>query len=79
MVIARCDKYAGNINTFFTRQAESKIIVKQIHLTYCLQPIRFTSPPTITMPRQTNNKKQSTSQAQEDIPASIPKTDECLK
>ena len=56
MVIARCDKYAGNINTFFTRQAESKIIVKQIHLTYCLQPIRFTSQPTITMPTQTNNK-----------------------
>ena len=30
------------------------------------------------MPRKTNNKKQSTSQAQEDIPASTPKTDECL-
>ena len=30
------------------------------------------------MPRQTNNKKQSTSQAQEDIPASTAKTDECL-
>ena len=30
------------------------------------------------MPRQTNNKKQSTSQAQEDIPASTPKADECL-
>ena len=30
------------------------------------------------MPRQTNNKKQSTSQAQEDIPASTVKTDECL-
>ena len=32
------------------------------------------------MPRQTTNKKQSTSQAQEDIPASTPKTesDECL-
>ena len=55
-----------------------KIKIKQIHLTYCLQPIRFTSPPTITMPRQTNNKKQSTSQAQEDIPASTAKTDECL-
>ena len=30
------------------------------------------------MPRQTNNKKQSTSQPKEDIPASTPKTDECL-
>ena len=30
------------------------------------------------MPRQTNNKKQSTSQAQEDIPASTAKTDEYL-
>ena len=30
------------------------------------------------MPRQTNNKIQSTSQAQEDIPASTPKTEECL-
>ena len=30
------------------------------------------------MPRQTNNKKQCTSQAQEDIPASTAKTDECL-
>ena len=30
------------------------------------------------MPRQTNNKKQPTSQAQEDIPASTAKTDECL-
>ena len=30
------------------------------------------------MPRQTNNKKQSTSQAQEDIPASTPKAGECL-
>ena len=30
------------------------------------------------MPRQTNNKKQSTTQAQEDIPASTAKTDECL-
>ena len=30
------------------------------------------------MPRQTNNKKQSTSQTQEDIPASTAKTDECL-
>ena len=49
-----------------------------MHLTYCPQPIRFTSPPTIVMPRQTNNKKQSTSQPKEDIPASTPKTDECL-
>ena len=30
------------------------------------------------MPRQTNNKKQSTSQAQEDIPAATAKTDEYL-
>ena len=30
------------------------------------------------MPRQTKNKKQSTFQAQEDIPASTPKTWECL-
>ena len=30
------------------------------------------------MPRQTNNKKQSTSQTQEDVPASTAKTDECL-
>ena len=30
------------------------------------------------MPRQTNNKKQSTAQAQEDTPASSAKTDECL-
>ena len=30
------------------------------------------------MPRQTNNKKQSTSQTQEDIPASTAKTNECL-
>ena len=49
-----------------------------MHLTYCLQPIRFTSSPTVTKPRQTNNKKQSTSQAQEDIPSSTPKLDECL-
>ena len=30
------------------------------------------------MPRQTNNKKQSNSQSEEDIPASTTKTDECL-
>ena len=71
------DKYSS-INTFFTQQAESKIKIKPIHLTYCLQPIRFTSLPTITIPRQINNKKQSTSQAKEDIPASTSKTEECL-
>ena len=30
------------------------------------------------MRRHTNNKKQSTSEAQEDISASTPKTNECL-
>ena len=30
------------------------------------------------MPRQTNSKKQSNSQAEEDIPTSTPKTEECL-
>ena len=30
------------------------------------------------MPRQANSKKQSTSQVQEDIPASTPETQKCL-
>ena len=30
------------------------------------------------MPRQTNSRKQSNSQAQEDFPTSTPKTEECL-